>query len=286
MVESKYYVRPSEIDEATAKIHEFGFVIIKQIVPHGLLDLLCERMDQDTQELLAYCDSIGGNPREHGHLQQGPPPIPELVFSEVAMNAWVIRVCKDLFGSPSKLTFYNGNTNCPGSVKQRLHMDGSHKNKSPDAPLPTSDVVVNICPSDATEHNGAVQVWPGSHKIRPASGAGWIPESQEGERAKIAPPIQALTEKGDVLIRDVRVWHRGVPNRSNQPRHMIALVVSQGDLWSKGKLRFVSGCESVLEGHSIRPNATYVDSVEDYLIGPTKRIHEHRQKEKATAVAN
>lgn len=272
------YVGADESAKATRIIRRYGFVILRDAVPRHVLEPLRKRMDQDTEELLAYCETIGGNPREKGHLQQGPPPTREYVFEEVAMNSFVGRVCSELLGPNPKLTFYNGNTNYPGSVRQALHMDGVHHNKAPEDPLPTASVVVNFCPCDANESNGAVELWPGSHLVRPESERNYVPESQEEARRNVEPPISANTELGDVLIRDVRVWHRGVPNRSSRPRHMIALIVSRSDVHPNRRLQFENGCERVLEGHEVQSNAEYVTSVADYLLGPTRRIYEHRQE--------
>lgn len=272
------YVGADETAKATRIIRKYGFVILQDAVPRRVLEPLRERMDRDSEELLAYCETIGGNPREKGHLQQGPPPTREYVFEEVAMNSFVDRVCSELLGPNPKLTFYNGNTNYPGSIRQPLHMDGVHHNKPPEDPLPTSSVVVNFCPCDANEANGAVELWPGSHLVRPQSEHTHVPESQEESRRKVEPPISANTQLGDVLIRDVRVWHRGVPNQSSQPRHMIALIVSRSDLHPNRKLQFENGCEPALEGHRVQSNAEYVPSVADYLLGPTRRIYEHRQE--------
>lgn len=286
MLDSKYSLTTERISEAAGRIRKYGFVVIKQAVPHDLLDILRDRMDRDTEELLDYCNSIGGNPRERGHLQQGPPPTRDFVFKDVAMNSWVTRVCDSLFGKGAMLTFYNGNTNCPGSIYQRLHMDDRPAQRPNEEPPPTRDVVINISPADANESNGAVQLWPGSHQEAPAAGLGHIQAPQEQARQASDPPIQAITSKGDVLIRDVRLWHRGVPNPSNKPRHMIALVISsKAGNWAKGKLKFEHGCESALEGNSILSNAEYVDSVGDYLIGPSRRIYENRLKQESKSAS-
>ena len=173
----RFYARADETARATRIIRTYGFVILRDAVPRPVLEPLRVRMDHDTEELVAYCETIGGNPREKGHLQQGPPPTREYVFEEVAMNSFVGRVCSELLGPNPKLTFYNGNTNYPGSVRQALHMDGVHHNKAPEDPLPTASVVVNFCPCDANESNGAVEA------------VAWISFGQAGERKKLCARI-------------------------------------------------------------------------------------------------
>lgn len=266
------------VGKAVCALQRNGLVIVKQAIPKRPLMLLRERMDADTVELLEFCEHIGGNPREKGHLQQGPPVSPDYVFPQVAMNEHVNAICVELFSGTPRLTFYNGNTNCPGSVNQRVHMDGRHLTQPPEPVAPISSVVVNIPPGPMTVGNGAIEVWPRSHLIRTDRPDQRIDEKAIETQRKAVPPVQVETEVGDVLIRDVRLWHRGVPNPSSRPRHMIALIVSS--LGTKYPLRFQKGCETTLEGHEVLSNAVYVDEKLDYLIGPTRGIYEQIQKAK------
>ena len=283
-------VAPTDTARAVEAIHEHGFVILEQVVPQEPLTALRRRMDEDTAELLRYCESIGGNPRALGHLQQGPPVSSDLVFADVAMNAAVNEVCRALYDAKDAaaderplLTFYNGNTNCPGSVEQHLHMDGRHFTAPGEPVAPTTSVVVNIPPGPTSLYNGAIELWPGSHRIHCVNDAGTGAGEASGasiaslaaERREAVTPVRPETEVGDVLIRDVRLWHRGVPNRSDRPRHMIALIVSKrfADAPVK-RLRFERGCEAALEGHAVDANADYVEGPIEYLIEPTRRIHE------------
>ena len=270
-------VHATESEAAVNAIREWGYVILEEAVSRGPLKVLRERMDRDTEELLAYCETIGGNPRERGHLQQGPPVSAEFVFPEVAMNRFVNRVCNMLYDHRPRLTFYNGNTNCPGSTTQGLHMDGRHATLDPEPVAPTSSVVVDIPAGPMNTENGSIQIWPGTHLVRPPEGGPRVPEEFETARRATEGPIQPETQPGDVLIRDTRLWHRGVPNRSDRPRHMIALIVSDGRLPERGKLDFQKGCEGALEGHTVDSNANYTDQPIDYLFAPTRRIYEHRQ---------
>lgn len=285
-------VAAGDTARAAEAIREHGFVVVEDAIAPEPLAALRRRMDADTEELLRYCESIGGNPRARGHLQQGPPLSPDLVFAEVAMNAAVNDVCRALYGAERSsgderplLTFYNGNTNCPGSADQHLHMDGRHDTAPGEPVAPTARVVVNIAPGPMNRNNGAIELWPGSHRIHCVNDAGTGAGEAEGARVaelapgrrQAAPPVQPETRVGDVLIRDVRLWHRGVPNRSRRPRHMIALIVSRRAADApERRLKFELGCDAALEGHGVDANAEYVEGPLDYLIGPTRRIHERR----------
>ena len=280
--DSEHLVRvaPHETTEAVEAIRKEGFVVIDNAISAEPLSLLRTRMDRDTEELLAYCKSIGGNPRDIGHLQQGPPLSRDFMFEEVAMNRFVIDICTELFDKEPHLTFYNGNTNCPDSATQHLHMDGAHRTQHPDPVEHTFSVVVNIPPGPMNKTNGAIELWPGSHMIRPWKKNRGISAEQQEQRRQVVPPIQPCTQVGDVLIRDVRLWHRGVPNPSDRPRHMIALIFSNNAKPFIHQLSFEKGCEEILEGHPADANAQYVDDVSDYLLGPTRRIYEFNQNQK------
>ena len=54
-----------------------------------------------------------------------------------------------------------------------------------------------------------------------------LPEVVE-ERRKIRPPIQPTCDKGDIILRDLRTWHAGMPNESDEYRIMLALGYQVG----------------------------------------------------------
>lgn len=54
-----------------------------------------------------------------------------------------------------------------------------------------------------------------------------LPEVIE-KRRHIRPPIQPVCEKGDIMLRDVRTWHAGMPNESEDYRIMLALGYQVG----------------------------------------------------------
>ncbi len=266
-------VRRHERERAARAIAEDGCVIIERAVPRGPLARLRRRMDRDTRDLLRYCATLGGNPRAAGHLQQGPPPFADYVFAEVAMNAAAVAAATAVFDAPPRLTFYNGNTNCPGSVTQHLHMDGVHHTGPEEPVATTSSMVVNIPPGPMHEGNGAIELWPGSHRVGVYDERRRITAEMQARQRACRSPLQACAEPGDILLRDVRLWHRGVPNPSTRPRHMIALIYSAPQQPSTRRLPFGAGCESALEGRGADANADYVYGPIDYLFGPTQRVY-------------
>lgn len=255
----------THVKKAVEAIRVDGCVIIENIINHKNLDILRERMDADSQRLIK-AEKWGGAGMLKGHLQQGPPPFAPFIFRDIVANHYVIQVTNELLGPGIYNNFYNGNTNCPGSSTQPLHRDSDHLWQKQEVAHPTAEVVVNISPQDTSEDNGSVELWPGSHLD--VSGRK-IDEAHEAERRRIAPPIRGSAKKGSVLIRDMRLWHRGVPNTSKEPRHMIAMIHRIHWLRSRRRLKYQTGCEAAFENSELDHNAEFVsEELDDYLFNP------------------
>ena len=260
----------AHVGQAVNAIRVDGYVILENVIDHDHLDILRERMDADSQ-ILINAEKWGGAGRLIGHLQQGPPPYAPYIFRDIVANPLVVQVTQELLGPGLYNNFYNGNTNCPGSTTQPLHRDGAHLWPDQEVAHPTAEVVVNISPQDTTEENGSVEIWPGSHLE--VSGKR-IDEEEEEARRKIVPPIRGSAKKGSALIRDMRLWHRGVPNPSDKPRHMIAMIHRVSWLRSDRRLKYNTGCEAAFENSNLDHNAEFIDFVGkkideyDYLFNP------------------
>ena len=260
----------THVEQAVQAIHVDGYVILENVINPEHLDILRERMDADSQ-ILMNAEKWGGAGRLKGHLQQGPPPYAPYIFRDIVANPYVVQVTRELLGAGLYNNFYNGNTNCPGSTTQPLHRDGTHLWPDQEVAHPTAEVVVNISPQDTTAENGSVEIWPGSHLE--VSGKR-IDEAEEEARRKICPPIRGSAKKGSALIRDMRLWHRGVPNPSDKPRHMIAMIHRVSWLKSNRRLKYNTGCEAAFEDSDLDPNAEFLDFAKnkiddyDYLFNP------------------
>jgi ectoine hydroxylase-related dioxygenase (phytanoyl-CoA dioxygenase family) len=82
--------------------------------------------------------------------------------------------------------------------------------------------------------NGSTEIWLGSHRDTtfedhrnchdgPQEEFGIKDECLE-ERRAYAPPVQATVKKGSAVLRDLRLWHAGLPNPSADARIMLAFV--------------------------------------------------------------
>jgi ectoine hydroxylase-related dioxygenase (phytanoyl-CoA dioxygenase family) len=92
-------------------------------------------------------------------------------------------------------------------------------------PHPATAFVLNVPLCDFTEENGSTEVWPGTHRIVDTS-----PEDGKAlnARAEALASIRTNVPAGALVIRDLRCWHRGMPNRSDHARAMLAIVYVRG----------------------------------------------------------
>ncbi len=243
-----------------------GYVVLKDVVNTDHLDIIRKKMLEDLGPILAREDApfnfIAGN------VQQDPPPFPPYIFRDVLVNDMVIAVTKKILGRGMKNAFYSGNTNLPGSDAQPVHTDSGNLWENLEYPHPAYAIVVNIPVVPMNEVNGSPEIWPGTHldktmhihmdEIK-------IPLDLLEERRKTNPPIQPKVELGSVLIRDMRLWHRGMKNHSDQPRPMIALIHHPGWWAMGGNIPFAKGTEDILSHPDLHTNAIYVDGTIDYL---------------------
>ena len=206
---------------AVEAIREDGYVILGGAVDLAVLSAMKPKLDEDTAELLRRAEG-GGAGEFPGHLSQSMPCSKEHIYSDVVTNPLVIQVTARILGEGVHMHFYNGNTNMPGSQAQPLHRDAPYL--WPDPIHPVVSIIVNVSPIDVDESNGATELWPGTHKI---FGSTRISESAREERRAVVPPVRAVTRKGDAVLRDPRLWHRGVPNSGTETRHMVAMVHSK-----------------------------------------------------------
>jgi len=214
---------PEHIQAASDAFAQDGFVILGGAIDPAVLDALKPKLDQDTATLLERGE-WGGAGAVPGHLQQSMPRSARHIDREIVTNPYIIEVTAAILGAGVHNHFYNGNTNMPGSKMQPLHRDADHL--WPGHVHPTASIVINVSPVDVDEDNGATEIWPGTHRVPDPVGQVRITAELEAARRAVVPPVRAVTTKGDAVLRDIRLWHRGMPNNGLAGRHMIGMVHS------------------------------------------------------------
>lgn len=248
------------------KLLSDGYIIIENVVSHAHLDILFDHMIEKTWEMMKN-KKWGGVGSLQGHLQQNPSRCSPYVFRDILSNPIVIAVSKSVLGPMLYNDFYSANTNCPGSIMQPVHSDCSPLWPGNTVLHPSFSLVINIPLIDVNEMNGSIELWPGSHMVLRAKK--YVEEVMLIERTRFVSPIRANMKKGSVLIRDVRTWHRGMPNFSNIPRHMLAMIHKIHWLQRGAKIAFAKSCEFEILDNELEHNAYFTDEPIDHSIDPT-----------------
>jgi hypothetical protein len=269
----------------------YSYATLLGVLPHAALNSIARRLDFDAAAQVATSRDRLRGVFGHGHLQLGLPRTGEWMEPELVRNSFVEQVAVVLLGRCA-LSFCSGNTNVPGSSTQPMHADADWPAKSEAEaaanglqwpPTPTS-LIVNYGVDDITAANGSTQIWPRSHTDVRAPGntrGGTLEDSWPNAVANpVLPPIPNDIPFGAVSFRDPRLWHRGVPNTSQFPRHMIALVYKQlnSPVGKPPVLVFSSGAEGAFEASPMSRSTacknmdfsglSFVDGVVDHFGNP------------------
>ncbi|KAK2051213.1 phytanoyl-dioxygenase family protein [Colletotrichum caudatum] len=232
---------PETLAKILGAMHQDGLVVLKDVIPTDLIDKINANMCADAD--LRIKDSSQGY--NHGvksnFLQRPPITAPELLSKDVYFNPWLLQLANAYLGKRPVFCWLTANTALAGTggLRQPVHKDSEY-----DHPLYPYYFIANIPLCDFTVENGSTEFWLGSHAhttvhdqelcqteedIKRYSfatiGEPVPPVHQEAKEArmKVRPPIQPACSRGDIMIRDLRLWHAGMPNGSDAHRIMLAL---------------------------------------------------------------
>jgi hypothetical protein len=255
------------LQRAVIALRDDGFVVIDGVVDHTHLDLLQERMTDDLTRLRAL--PVVPHNFVWGNIQQNPPPDADLVFRDVVANPFVCQVTRAVLGSGAFNNTLTGNTNVPGSGLQPVHVDDGQLWPNLSVAHPPARLVVNVPLSETTEENGAIELWPGTHldTLMVIGNNIRVPVEHVAARRAVRGPLRGCTRKGAVLIRDMRLWHRGRPNHSAETRFMIAMIHNVAWYRRHGRFQLAQECAPVFAGCEIENAIPLVAVPKDHLSG-------------------
>lgn len=231
-------------------LHRDGLVVIENAIPHDCLDRLNKKMIEDAYSLQSR---KGDSPFNYnpGNLQQDAPPVreyfepsifmsksskPELLLQSTVPNFYsdpiATQITSSALGPRPKWTFCSGNTAMPPTAENPPMSQPVHSDADFAHPTHPFAYVINVPLITMTPENGSTEVWLGTH-----TDAGLhVQEGLHGERASgrikldelekrrlDRPPCQPVVPKGSLVVRDLRLWHAGVGNQTEDPRVMLAM---------------------------------------------------------------
>jgi hypothetical protein len=260
-------IKADHLQEAVRSLREDGYVILRELLDPQHMQVLRDKMLEDVAQIMRR-DDIPFN-FNRGNIQQDPPPFPPYLFRDVLFNEIVIDITSSLLGPGLKNAFYSGNTALPkSSGRQPAHADMGQLWPDLHVAHPPYALVVNVLPVDVSPLNGSTEIWPCTHTdttIFIQKGDIKVAESRLEEQRKMVPPFQYEAPAGSVVIRDIRLWHAGMPNPSDTPRPMIAMI-HYVSWWSDLQpVLFPKGTESFFDHPRLATVARFVDGPVDYL---------------------
>ena len=251
------------IEQALVGFDRDGIVIIDNAVNPSHLDGLNDVMVSDAFKLYNNESTHRNFGIETGNIQQEPVPFKHFLHEDIICNPFVGSVTECLLGPRPVVRFYSANSALKGVKRQPPHID---------IDFPFNDhcfgicVNINLVPTSA--ENGATELWPGTHRLAKLVDHN-VPEELQMQRRKIRPPVRPSLPRGAIIIRDFRLWHAGIPNKTEDPR--IMLVTVQFPRWYRSTLKIKLPMEAKEKvecfNNKVLVAADYQKEDYDYLTG-------------------
>ena len=222
-------ISPERLAQATRTFLDTGLLVVEDAFDHEFLAEVratYERELENDLERRGGLDALEGKTFGKNHIGFFPPINNILGHVRIAAHPIAAQFLVALLGKDVQCSFYHTNTALPGSGIQPTHRDsGPLFGTEMTVPHPPHAIVLNIPLCDFTEENGSTEYWPGTHLIVDRT-----PDEQKrlDDRIGDYPSIRMNLPLGSFALRDMRAWHRGMPNNADYPRTMIANVYQRG----------------------------------------------------------
>lgn len=195
-----------ELARLDEELAEYGFAIVKGVIPKAPLDELNDRLN----DAYARTPKLQGGGSIVGHLNCFPGEAARFAYDEMVRRGIVDAVLAMREGRRNDV-LARVNWNLPGSSIQHYHMDSAYTN---------AWMVCNIAVTDITEVNGPTDVVPGSHRE-------FYPYWRFALERKARRSVSLCMEQGDLLVRISTLWHRGTSNRSSAARPLLGFTFGE-----------------------------------------------------------
>ena len=279
------------LQAALEALHEDGLVVLENAVDPDHLEHLNERMVADAEKLKTRENAHINFSSETRNFQQEPVPEEGYIFDDVIANPWAAEILEHMLGPNPKVRLYSANTAFKADARQPVHIDVSRG-----YPRTPFGYCVNINLVSTSPENGATEFWLGTHSdatlgtltINGHGNDGLDPVTaleKKAARAKelglpidyadklvekrrtFRPPIQASLPKGSLIIRDIRIWHAGMPNRTDDTRVMLVTVVMAAWYRNNQKILLPKRWQDKIQWGRLDPCIEWVENDRNYLLG-------------------
>ncbi|EHY51973.1 hypothetical protein HRR83_003465 [Exophiala dermatitidis] len=274
-------ISKQNLEKAVVALSEDGVVILDGAVSEESLDFLNSRMVEEAKALREGSSTWFNYSDKAQNILQHMVPEPEYLLPDVHANPFALDVCKTMMGPDPVLRYHKANTNFPGESRQPVHSDVHYEH-----PRACFALAVNMVLIDCSPENGSTECWPGTHittKFSDQNGMKGIHEHLLHERVKThGAPIQPTVKKGGIIIRDMRLWHAGMPNRTpDEVRVMLNLIYFANWYRSPMTILFPKSAESKVreleQMGGMQIAAEFVDELDHTTL---KHTHDFGQDDK------
>ena len=187
-----------------------GFLKIEQAIDTRLLDDLKTDIESKLVNYSKTLKHLGG--LRSGHLNATIGRYASILHKELMSGEIYQEIEKNFKIDLNNYSVTVGcNLNFPGSIEQHIHRDTNFDDRK---------IIINIPCVDVNEINGSIELFLDS-ELCPYSYLEFLMNRKKFK------PIRANSNKGDILIRDSNLFHRGMPNYSDQVRVMVAFVFNK-----------------------------------------------------------
>lgn len=225
------HLAPETLEAAVNQVKLNGFVVLENALPIDLVDTMNGAFLQAYAELRARDAArteVNTNEFRTNRIRMDLPFRAPFSDPRVITNPFALAIVEHILGEDCRMFYFSCDAPLPGSQYQRVHGDYAPFYPDSEVILPITGLVVNYPLVNVTEENGPLEAWPNTHLTPEKFYKGnYVPEA-----AKNLTPVRMLTPKGSLIVRDVRMWHRGTPNVSNEIRPNLALIY--GRSWWDG----------------------------------------------------
>ncbi|KAJ9156200.1 Phytanoyl-dioxygenase family protein [Pleurostoma richardsiae] len=230
---------PLSLAKVLGAMHQDGLVVLRGVIDVEHIDALNAKMCEDADKKIADPSQQYNHNVKSNFLQRPPVADSAYLHEDVYFNPYLLQVANAYLGHKPIWNWLTANTAIANTAGLR---QPAHKDCSFVHPQYPYYFIANVPLCDFTVENGATEFWLGSSQR-----ASWkdqviaadesmiglygrlheplphITEEAKEARMRVRPPIQPRALKGDIMIRDLRTWHAGMPNSSDKHRIMLGL---------------------------------------------------------------
>ncbi len=215
---------PFDFAELKRAFDADGYLVLRGAVASAGLQKMQQKLSIEFQAWKDSSASFRGGGQLSGHLNCYPGELAREVVEELRAKS-IFELAQSLLKTDPKAFRIGCNFNLPGSVEQHYHVDGAFLE---------SFLIVNVAVVDTDLQNGAIDIIPETHKR--------FYKYWEFAAARVYRGTTRVSmSRGDVLIRPSTLWHRGMPNRTNTARPMLAVTLGEKGVVNDDPFAYADG---------------------------------------------